>query len=67
MVFARGLGVFGILGGFTVGILLTISSASRVWRVLALILFFFSMATLIAATKGMCVVLHGMHTRYIRP
>ena len=67
VVFARGLGIFGIVGGIISGILLTLSGAGRAWRVLSLILFFIGIATLIAAIKGMCVVLHGMHHRHLRP
>jgi hypothetical protein len=65
--FARGLGVAGIVIGFTTAILLTLSSAGRAWRVLSLIAFFIGISTLIAAWKGMCVVLHGMHHRHLRP
>lgn len=46
---------------------MTLSGAGRGWRVLALILFFIGISTLIAAIKGMCVVLHGMHHRHLRP
>lgn len=67
VVFARGLGIFGIVGGLIFGILMTLSGAGRGWRILALILFFIGIATLIAAIKGMCVVLHGMHHRHLRP
>lgn len=34
---------------------------------IAFILYFFGISTLIAAYKGMCVVLHGMHHRHLRP
>ena len=67
VVFARGLGVFGIVGGFLADLLITLSSAGRGWRVLPIIGWFIGIATLIAAWKGMCVVLHGMHHRHIRP
>ncbi|KAF2190701.1 hypothetical protein K469DRAFT_559000 [Zopfia rhizophila CBS 207.26] len=67
VVFARGLGVGGIVAGFVIVIVLTLSSASRAWRVLSLIAFFIGVSTLIAAWKGMCVVLHGMHHRHLRP
>lgn len=56
VVFARGLGIGGIVGGLLCAIILTISSAGRVWRTLSAIGFFIGIATLIAAWKGMCVV-----------
>jgi hypothetical protein len=67
VVFARGLGIAGIIGGIITGLLITLSSAGRGWRVMALIPFMIGIATLIAAWKGMCVVLHGMHHRHLRP
>jgi MFS family permease len=67
VIFARGLGIAGILGGIITGILLCLSSAGRGWRVMALIPFMIGIPTLIAAWKGMCVVLHGMHHRHLRP
>ena len=67
VIFARGLGIFGIVGGIIVGILLALSGAGRAWRVFPLLLFLIGISTLIAAVKGMCVVLHGMHHRHLRP
>ncbi|PVI06775.1 hypothetical protein DM02DRAFT_552255 [Periconia macrospinosa] len=67
VVFARGLGIGGIVGGLIAAVLITLSSAGRAWRVLSLIGFFIGISTLIAAWKGMCVVLHGMHHRHLRP
>ncbi|KAI4957121.1 hypothetical protein J4E86_005594 [Alternaria arbusti] len=67
VIFARGLGIFGIVAGLIVAIILTLSSAGRAWRVISLIGFFIGISTLIAAWKGMCVVLHGMHHRHLRP
>jgi hypothetical protein len=67
VIFARGLGIAGIIGGILTGLLITLSSAGRGWRVMALIPFMIGIATLIAAWKGMCVVLHGMHHRHLRP
>ncbi|KAF2773586.1 hypothetical protein EJ03DRAFT_347562 [Teratosphaeria nubilosa] len=67
VVFARGLGVFGIIAGLIADLLITLSHASRPWRVLPFILWFIGIATLIAAWKGMCVVLHGLHHRHLRP
>ncbi|EME49510.1 G protein signaling regulator like protein [Dothistroma septosporum NZE10] len=67
VVFARGLGVAGILAGFLADLLITLSHAGRGWRVLPFIGWFIGIATLVAAWKGMCVVLHGLHHRHLRP
>jgi len=67
VIFARGLGVGGIVGGLIAAIIITLSSAGRGWRVLSFIGFMIGISTLIAAWKGMCVVLHGMHHRHLRP
>jgi len=65
--FAQGLGVGGIVGGIVYGIVITLSGANRGWRALAFLGFFIGIATLFAGWKGMCVVLHGMHHRHLRP
>ena len=67
VIFARGLGIVTILLGFIAAILITLSNAGRGWRALAAIGWVIGIATLIAAWKGMCVVLHGMHHRHLRP
>ncbi|KAF1963015.1 hypothetical protein CC80DRAFT_530889 [Byssothecium circinans] len=67
VIFARGLGIGGIVLGFVAALLITLSSAGRAWRLLSLIGFMIGISTLIAAWKGMCVVLHGMHHRHLRP
>jgi hypothetical protein len=67
VIFARGLGVSGLLLGFILAVLLTLSKVGRGWRVLAAIPWVIGASTLIAAWKGMCVVLHGMHHRHLRP
>ena len=56
VIFARGLGVGGIIGGLTAAVLITLSGAGRGWRILSAIGFLIGIATLIAAWKGMCVV-----------
>ncbi|KAK8061241.1 hypothetical protein PG994_007607 [Apiospora phragmitis] len=65
--FARGLGVSLILLGTVVAVILALSHVGRGWRALAAIGWVLGIATLIAAYKGMCVVLHGMHHRHVRP
>ncbi|PIB01700.1 hypothetical protein CB0940_02014 [Cercospora beticola] len=67
VIFARGLGIFLILAAFIADLLITLSSAGRGWRVLPIIGWLLGISTLIAAWKGMCVVLHGLHHRHIRP
>ncbi|KAK5165644.1 hypothetical protein LTR04_001110 [Oleoguttula sp. CCFEE 6159] len=67
VIFARGLGIGGITVGLIGCLLITLSSAGRAWRVLPIIGFLIGISTLIAAWKGMCVVLHGMHHRHLRP
>ncbi|CAD0109323.1 unnamed protein product [Aureobasidium uvarum] len=67
VIFARGLGISLILLGILADILITLSSASRAWRILPIIGLILGVSTLIAAWKGMCVVLHGMHHRHLRP
>jgi hypothetical protein len=67
VIFARGLGVGGIVGGFLADLLITLSSVNRGWRALPFLGWFIGISTLIAAWKGMCVVLHGMHHRHVRP
>ena len=65
--FARALGVFLIAGGFIMAIIMTLSDVGRGWRALAAIAWVLGISTLVAAYKGMCVVLHGMHHHHIRP
>jgi hypothetical protein len=67
VVFARGLGIVTITLGFIAAIMITLSHAGRGWRVLASIGWVIGVATLMAGWKGMCVVLHGMHHRHLRP
>lgn len=67
VIFARGLGIFTIAAGLIADLIITLSSAGRGWRVLPFLGWFIGIATLIAAWKGMCVVLHGMHHRHLRP
>lgn len=65
--FARALGVGLIVIAFVAAILITLSHAGRGWRALAAIGWVLGISTLVAAYKGMCVVLHGMHHRHVRP
>lgn len=65
--FARGLGVGSIALAAAGSIALALSSAPRGWRALFVALWVFGIATLVTAAKGMCVVLHGLHHRHVRP
>ncbi|KAI1463695.1 uncharacterized protein F4812DRAFT_238296 [Daldinia caldariorum] len=65
--FARSLGAGTILCATIGAILLTLSSAGRGWRALLAIPWTLGIATLVSAYKGMCVVLHGLHHRHVRP
>jgi hypothetical protein len=65
--FARSLGVGLIVAGLAVGVILTLSSVGRGYRALSAIALVLGISTLVAAYKGMCVVLHGMHHRHVRP
>ncbi|KAG0645317.1 hypothetical protein D0Z07_8832 [Hyphodiscus hymeniophilus] len=67
VMFARGLGITLTLAGVSIELLLTLSDVGRGYRALGAIALVIGTATLIAAAKGMCVVLHGMHHRHLRP
>lgn len=67
VIFARCLGLCLILMGIILALFFTLSTAHRGWRALAAILWLIGLATIIAAWKGMCVVLHGLHHRHLRP
>ncbi|KAL7267760.1 hypothetical protein RUND412_009639 [Rhizina undulata] len=67
VLFARALGVSMILIGFLVAVLLTLSGGNRGLRALGAIGWFFGTSTLLAALKGLCIVLHGAHHQNIRP
>ena len=54
--FARGLGIFLIVAGLVLGVLLCLSKLNRPWRVFILLPLALGISTLIAAWKGMCVV-----------
>lgn len=67
VLFARFLGALFIVLALCANVLITLSSAPRAWRLLPLIVWLLGIATSIAAIKGMCVVLHGLHHRHMRP
>ena len=55
-IFAKELGIGGIIAGLVCAIVLSLSSAGRGWRVMSAFGLVIGFATLIAAWKGMCVV-----------
>lgn len=65
--FVRTMGVSHILLGCLIGILLILSRASRWWRIFALPVLFIGISTMIAAYKGLCVILHKSHVRNLHP
>ncbi|CCX08474.1 hypothetical protein FPQ18DRAFT_95048 [Pyronema domesticum] len=66
-IFAIWLGLFCIVAGIVASIAVTMGHADRGWRVMGAIGWLTGGSTLFAATKGMCVVLHGRHRRHVRP
>ncbi|KAK9443068.1 Regulator of G protein signaling superfamily [Metarhizium brunneum] len=67
VLYARFLGVFLIVAGFAIAIPITLSKLNRGYRAVAAIAWILGISTLVAAHKGLCVVLHGMHHRHVRP
>ncbi|POS75587.1 hypothetical protein DHEL01_v206026 [Diaporthe helianthi] len=65
--FANMLGAFLIVGSLAAFILVTLSSVPRGYRAVPAVGFVLGVSTQVAALKGMCVVLHGMHHRHVRP
>jgi Regulator of G protein signaling domain len=65
--FAHFLGAFTILLGLMEALLCIGYGVGRGWRVFSLPLFLIGAATTCAALYGMCVVLHGLHHRQLRP
>ena len=66
-IFLRAFAVMNIMIGFAIAITLTLSSCSRYWRIFAALEWWFGITNLIAAYRGLCVLLHRLHTRTIRP
>lgn len=59
----RAFAIMNILIGFAIAILLTLSKYSRWWRIFAAFEWWFGTTNMIAASQGLCVLLHRMHTR----
>jgi hypothetical protein len=65
--FVRTMGVSHIIFGFIIAVLLDLSRASRWWRIFAAPVWFIGFSTMVAAYKGLCVILHKSHVRNLRP
>lgn len=55
------------MGSLVAYVLLSLSSVARGYRAVPAIGMVLGVSTQVAALKGMCVVLHGMHHRHVRP
>ncbi|KAH8597751.1 hypothetical protein B0O99DRAFT_567957 [Bisporella sp. PMI_857] len=67
VIFARALGAALITIGIVLAIIFSLSSLPRRYRAISAVFWILGLATSIAAWKGMCVVLHGLHHRHVRP
>jgi hypothetical protein len=66
--FVRTMGVSHILFGILIALLLTLSKAPRWYRILNAPVTFIGISTMIAAYKGLCVILHATgKVRNLRP
>ena len=55
--------VTNITIGFVIAIVLALSKHSRWWRIFAALEWWFGITNIIAASQGLCVLLHRLHTR----
>jgi hypothetical protein len=67
VVFVRAMAFSHVIFGFLIAIPLTLSRASRWWRIFAAPVWWFGLSGLIAAYRGVCVILHKGHGRHLRP
>jgi hypothetical protein len=65
--FVRTMGVTHIAFGFIIAIVLTLSRASRWWRIFATPVWWIGISTMVASYKGLCVILHKSHARNLHP
>lgn len=59
----RAFAIMNIMIGFGIAIALTLSKYSRYWRIFAALEWWFGITNVIAASQGLCVLLHRLHTR----
>lgn len=62
-----GFAIMNIIIGFVIAILLTLSSHSRWLRLVAAAEWWFGLTNLLAASQGLCILLHSLSIRSIRP
>jgi hypothetical protein len=65
--FVRTMGVAHIGLAFVIAILLVLSRANRYYRILTAPVMFVGISTMVAAYKGLCVILHKSHVHNLRP
>lgn len=63
----RTMGVAQIAFGFLIALFLTLSNLSRWWRIFAAPVWFVGFSIMVAAYKGLCVILYKSHMRNLRP
>ncbi|KAL9128158.1 MAG: hypothetical protein Q9217_003101 [Psora testacea] len=59
----RAFAVVNMTIGFVIAITLTLSRASRYWRIFAALEWWLGITNIIAASQGLCILLHRLHTR----
>lgn len=65
--FLRSFAICKVVLGVIVATILTLSSASRWYRILAGLLWWFGVLNLVAGYKGLCIFVHRLHSRDLRP
>ncbi|KAI9782499.1 MAG: hypothetical protein M1839_004985 [Geoglossum umbratile] len=65
--FVRSVGIICIVLSIIMMVLLTLSQASRWWRIAATPQLLFGIATIVAGYKGLCLILHAKGIRNVRP
>lgn len=55
--------ITNVMIGFGIAVALTLSKYARWWRIFAAIEWWFGITNMITASRGLCVLLHRLHTR----
>ena len=66
-IFLRCFACLNIAIGFIIATVLTLSSVSRYWRIFAAVEWWVGITNIITSYQGLCVLLHRMHVRNVRP